>query len=123
VIAVTVNRDDHIMGKLEYSNHDPQFPLQLVTFNLIGGQIFSEPYVFTLVERTIVSPRLHRIKCKPVNDKYGDGSLVLGTIDFRDELKPSVTLVNEGGYTYLSNITQKGIEVQKQYIPNIWLGR
>ena len=36
-IAVTINEDDQIMGKLEYSNHAPQYPLQLVTFNPIGG--------------------------------------------------------------------------------------
>ena len=45
-IAVTINEDDNIMGKLEYSNHAPQYPLQLVTFNPIGGVIHAEPYLF-----------------------------------------------------------------------------
>lgn len=35
-IAVTINENDYIMGKLEYSNHAPQCQLQLVTFNPIG---------------------------------------------------------------------------------------
>ena len=120
-IAVTINEDDHIMGKLEYSNHAPQYPLQLVTFNPIGGVIHAEPYLFEIIERTIVSKNVHRIKCRSINDKYGS-ALIIGTIDFRDELQPKVHLVNEGGYTYISNITEKGKETHKKYIPNIWLG-
>ena len=120
-IAVTINQDDYIMGKLEYSNHAPQSPLQLVTFNPIGGVIHTEPYLFEIIERTIVSKNVHRIKCRSINDKYGS-ALIIGTIDFRDELQPKVHLVNEGGYTYISNITDKGKETHKKYIPNIWLG-
>lgn len=121
-IAVTINEDDHIMGKLEYSNHAPQYPLQLVTFSPIGGVIHAEPYLFEIIERAIVSKNVHRIKCRSINDKYGAGALIIGTIDFRDELKPKVHLVNEGGYTYISNITEKGKETHKKNIPNIWLG-
>ncbi len=121
-IAVTINKDDYIMGKLEYSNHAPQYPLQLVVFNPIGGVIYTEPYIFELIERTIFSKNVHRIKCRSINDKYGAGELIIGTIDFRDELKPQVHLVNEGGNTYISTITEKGKETHKKYIPNIWLG-
>ncbi len=121
-IAVTINGDDHIMGKLEYSNQSPQYPLQLVTFNPVGGLIQVEPYLFKIIERTIISKNVHRIKCTSINDKYGAGSLLVGTIDFQDELKPKVRLVNEGGYTYLGNLTEKGKEIHKKYIPNIWLG-
>ena len=121
-IAVTVNEDDSIMGKLEYSNQAPQYPLQLVTFNPVGGVIHAEPYLFEILERTIFSKNVHRIKCRSINDKYGAGSLIIGTIDFRDELKPIVHLVNEGGHTYISNITEKGKETHMKYIPNVWLG-
>jgi len=121
-IAVTINEDDHIMGKLEYSNHEPQYPLQLVTFNPIGGIIQAEPYLFKIIERTIVEKNVHRIKCTSINDKYGAGSLIIGTIDFRDELKPKVRLVNEGGHTYIGNLTDKGKKMSQKYIPNVWLG-
>ncbi|MBN1548037.1 MAG: hypothetical protein JW902_15405 [Syntrophaceae bacterium] len=121
-IAVTINQDDSIMGKLEYSNHEPQYPLQLVTFNPIGGVIHAEPYLFKIIERAIVQKSVHRIKCTAINDKYSAGSLIIGTIDFRDEFQPKVHLVNEGGYTYIGNITKKGKETQMKYIPNVWLG-
>ena len=121
VIAVTINKDDFIMGKLEYSNHAPQYPLQLVTFNPIGGVIFSEPYLFEILDKTIVSKNVHRIKCRPINDKYGDTEIT-GTIDFSDELNPKVNLVNALGHTYISNISKKGKKTAKKYIPNVWLG-
>jgi hypothetical protein len=122
-IAVTVNEDDSIIGKLEYSNQAPQYPLQLVAFNPIGGKVHSEPYLFEIIERTIVSKNLHRIKCRSINDKYGAGTLIIGTIDFRDEIKPKVHLENENGETYISNITEKGKETHIKYIPNVWLGQ
>ncbi|MHB8765224.1 MAG: hypothetical protein ACYDA8_12950 [Deferrisomatales bacterium] len=121
-IAVIIAGDDQILGKLEYSNHKPQYPLQLVTFNPVAGTIYAEPYLFEVTERTIVSPGLHRIRCVSLNDKYGAGLIILGTIDFRNELTPKINLVNEGGYTYISNITDKGRETHKKYIPNVWLG-
>ncbi len=121
-IAVTINEDDHIMGKLEYSNYANRYPLQLVTFNPSGGVIFPELYFFEITETTILSRNVHRIKCCPVNEKNGGDKVFMGTIDFRDELNPVIKLVNEGGYTYISNITEKGKEAQKKYIPNIWLG-
>jgi hypothetical protein len=121
IIAVTINKDDHIMGSLEYSNHAPQFPLQLVTLNPIGGVIHTTPYVFEIIEKVIVAKNVHRIKCRSINDKYGSGEII-GTIDFSNELKPKIHLVNEGGFTYISNITEKGKKIAKKYIPNVWLG-
>jgi len=122
IIAVTINEDDSIMGKLEYSNHAPQYPLQLVTFNPIGGVVYAEPYLFEVLEKTIIVKNVHRIKCRSINDKYGAGALIIGTIDFRDESKPKIRLVNEGGYTYIGNISEKGKQTHMKYIPNIWLG-
>jgi peroxiredoxin len=112
-IAVTINENDHIIGKLEYSNHAPQYPLQLVTFNPIGGVIHAEPYLFEIIEKTIVSKNVHRIKCRSVNDKYGSTEIT-GTIDFTNEFKPKIKLVNDGGYTYISNLTEKGKKAHKK---------
>ena len=120
-IAVTINNDDYIMGKLEYSNLTPQYPLQLVTFNPIGDVIHTEPYLFEILEKTIVSKNVHRIKCRPINDKYGSAEIT-GTIDFSNELKPKIHLVNEGEHVYISNISEKGEKTHMKYIPNVWLG-
>lgn len=120
-IAVTINQDDYIMGKLEYSNHTPQYPLQLVTFNPIGGVIHSEPYVFEILEKTIILKNVHKIRCRPLNNKYGYEEIT-GTIDFSDELKPKIHLLWEGGHTYIRNISEKGKETHMEYIPNVWLG-
>lgn len=122
IIAVTINKDDYIMGKLEYSNHAPQYPLQLVTFNPIGGVIYAEPYLFEILEKKIVSKNVHRIKCRTINDKYGSAEIT-GTIDFSDEIKPKIHLVNETGHTFISNISEKGKKTHMKYIPKIWLGQ
>ncbi len=121
-IAVTINRDDQIMGQLAYSSYAPEFPIQLITFNPIGGVIHSTAYVFEMVEKVIVMKQVHRIKVRCINDKYGTGDIIIGTIDFRNETKPKIHLVNESGTTYISNITEKGKKAHKKYIPNVWLG-
>jgi hypothetical protein len=122
IIAVTINKDGYIMGKLEYSNHAPQYPLQLVTFNPIGGVIYAEPYLFEILEMKIVSKNVHRIKCRTINDKYGSAEIT-GTIDFSDEIKPKIHLVNEAGHTFISNISEKGKKTHVKYIPKVWLGQ
>jgi|ERR1035437_377143 hypothetical protein len=121
IIAVTINEDDYIMGKLEYSNHAPQCQLQLVTFNPIGGVIHAEPYVFEILERKIISKNVHKIKCRSTNDKYV-GHVVTGTIDFINEIKPKIHLKYENGHTFISNLSEKGKKTHKKYIPNVWLG-
>lgn len=120
-IAVTINENDYIMGKIEYSNHAPQCQLQLVTFNPIGGVIYAEPYVFEILERKIISENVHKIKCRSTNDKYG-GHVVTGTIDFINEIKPKIHLKYENGHTFISNLSEKGKKTHKKYIPNVWLG-
>jgi hypothetical protein len=83
--------------------------------------IHTEPYLFEILEKTIVSKNVHKIKCRPINDKYGSAEIT-GTIDFSNELKPKIHLVNERGHTYISNISVKGKNTQKKYIPKVWLG-
>jgi hypothetical protein len=115
-IAVVVNNDDNIIGKIEYSNST----LQLVTFNRMGDTIYSEAYLFEILEKTLISKNVHGIKCRSAKDQYGS-SLIIGTMDFRDETKPVIHLVNENGNTYISNISEKGKKMHQKYISNIWL--
>jgi hypothetical protein len=118
VIAVTINNNDNIMGRLEYS----QYKLQLVTFNLIGGVIHTEPFVFEILEKKILSKNVHKIRCRDVNDKFA-WTEISGTIDFHDENKPKINLVNDAGFIYMSNISKKGKKTAKRYVPNVWLGQ
>jgi hypothetical protein len=120
-IAVTINENDNIYGKLEYSNRTPQFPIQLVSFVRMGDQVFCESYVFEIFEIEIISENYHKIKCKSVNDPYGS-NLIIGTIDFRNENEPKIHLVNSMGGIYISNISEKGKEYHSKITPNIWLG-
>ncbi len=117
-IAVTINESDNIIGMLEYSKDW----LQLVTFNRMGDRIYSEPYLFEIIERTIVSEYIHKIRLRSLNDKYSAGE-VTGAIDFRDEVHPKVRLVTTGLVTYIGNISEKGEKMHKKYIPNVWLGQ
>ncbi len=120
-IAVTIDENDNIMGKLEYSNHVPQFPLQLITFNSISGRVHSEPYVFEILEKKVISKNVHRIKCRSINNKYGRIEIT-GTIDFSNEFEPKIQLLTERGNTFISNISENGKKRHMEYIPNIWLG-
>lgn len=121
-IAVTINENDNIVGSFEYSNHSPQFPIQLVSFVRMGDEMYSTPYVFEMVEKMILSPNLHRIKCRKINDKYGMGELIFGTIDFREETNPKVHLVTDEGRVYIQNISENGLSLRKKYLKNVWLG-
>lgn len=118
VVAVTINNNDNIMGRLEYSH----YKLQLVTFTLIDGIIHAEPYVFEILEKKILSKNVHKIRCRDVNDKFA-WTEISGTIDFHNENKPKINLLNDTGFTYISNISKKGKNTAKKYMPNVWLGQ
>jgi hypothetical protein len=118
-IAVTINEKDNIVGKLEYSNRSG---LRLVTFNRMGDEIYTEPYLFEILEKTIVSKNIHKIRCRSINDPYGFEEIT-GAIDFRDELNPKVRLFTTGLVAYIGNILEKGKIMHKKYIPRVYLGR
>ncbi len=117
-IAVTINENDNIVGKIEYSNRG----LRLVTFCRMGDEIYTEPYLFEILERVVVSQNIHKIKCLSINDQYGFEEIT-GAIDFRDELNPKIRLVTTGLIAYISNISEKGKEIHMKYVPRVYLGR
>jgi len=122
-IAVTIEEDDSIMGLLEYSPQSTQLPLQLISFNAMGGLVHPEAYLFELLDRTVVSKNVHRIKCRCINNRSGENRVIGGIIDFQNENKPKVRFMTEGGQTYLANLTRQGKKNQKKFIPHIWLGQ
>lgn len=122
VIAVSINESTHILGKLEYTNVEPLYPLQLVSFTPVAGTIYTQAYVFEVLQKNIIELNYHQIKCRTLNDTFG-GNILHGSIDFRDISKPKIKLVTERGHTYISNISSEGKKMKSKYIPEIWLGR
>lgn len=117
LIAVEIKLNDkstgHI-GKLDYTGQT----IDMVTFNPgIGGSIVALPEVCRITEKKIATEGVHHIKCE---NQYG--STASGTIDFRDELKPKVTLIRDSGHI-ITNISADGKRWQKKNIPNIPLGQ
>jgi hypothetical protein len=117
LIAVELKLNDKStgsIGKLEYTDKT----IDMVTFTPgIAGSIVALPEVCKITEKKINSKGVHHIKC---SNQYG--TTVSGTIDFRDEVKPKITLIRENG-TVITNISAEGKKWQKKNIPNVPLGQ
>ena len=102
-----------IIGHLEYTGTS----LDIVSIfeGIAGIGVLTQAQVYVLVEKQIVTKGVHHVKAK---NQYG--TTASGTIDFRDQLKPKVTLVTEGGVV-ITNISDEGKEWQKKNIPKIIL--
>jgi hypothetical protein len=104
-----------IIGHLEYTG----FSLDIVTIfeGIAGIGILTQAQVYIIVEKEIIYKGVHHIKGK---NQYG--TIASGTIDFRDQVKPKITLVTEGGVV-ITNISNEGKDWQKKNMPNIILGQ
>jgi hypothetical protein len=104
-----------IIGHLEYTG----FSIDIVSIfeGIAGIGILTQAQVYIITEKTITSKGVHHIK--GIN-QYG--SIASGTIDFRDQVYPKITLVSQGGVV-ITNISSKGKEWQKKNIPNMKLGQ
>ena len=119
-IAIEFNVDNRsykppIIGHLEYTGTS----LDIVSIfeGIAGIGILTQAQVYLVVEKKIVSKGIHQIKGK---NQYG--TMASGTIDFRDQVKPKITLVTEEGVV-ITNISNEGKEWQKKNIPNMTLGQ
>ena len=117
LIAVEIrvnNKFSGIIGKLEYTGET----IDLVTFQKgLLREVIVLPEVCQIIEKTINSEGVHHIKCR---NQYG--TIASGTIDFHDRVAPKITLVRESGHV-ITNISQEGKKLQKEYIPKITLGQ
>jgi hypothetical protein len=104
-----------IIGHLEYTSSS--IDIVSIFEGIAGIGILTQAQVYLIVEKKIISKGVHHIKGK---NQYG--TIASGTIDFRDQLKPKLTLVTEGGVV-ITNISNEGKEWQKKNIPNIILGQ
>jgi hypothetical protein len=120
LIAVEFKADNKsykppVIGHLEYTG----FSMDIVSIfeGIAGIGILTQAQVYTIVEKKIISRGVHHIKGK---NQYG--TIASGTIDFRDQVKPKITLVTESGIV-ITNISNEGKEWQKKNVPNIVLGQ
>ena len=104
-----------IIGHLEYTG----FSIDIVGISegIFGVGIQTQATVYIITEKTIVSKEVHHITGK---NQYG--IIASGTIDFRDQVNPKITLITEGGIV-ITNISNEGKEWQKENIPNMELGQ
>lgn len=104
-----------IIGHLEYTGSS--IDIVSIFEGIAGSGILTQAQVYLIVEKKIISKGVHHIKIK---NQYG--TIASGTIDFRDQVKPKIALVTEGGVV-ITNISNEGKEWQKKNIPNIILGQ
>ena len=104
-----------IIGHLEYTGSS--IDIVYMFEGIAGIGILTAAQVYLIVEKKIVAKGIHHLKGK---NQYG--TIASGTIDFRDQLKPKVNLVQEGGVV-ITNISNEGKGWQKKNIPNIILGQ
>jgi hypothetical protein len=104
-----------IIGHLEYTG----FSIDIVTIfeGIAGIGILTQAQVYIISEKKISSKGVHHIKGE---NQYG--KTISGTIDFRDQIKPKITLVTEGG-VIITNISDEGKKWLKKNIPNMILGQ
>jgi hypothetical protein len=120
IIAVEFKVDNKsykppIIGHLEYTGSS--IDIVSIFEGIAGIGILTQAQVYLIVEKKIIYKGVHHIKGK---NQYG--TIASGTIDFRDQVKPKITLVTEGGVV-ITNISNEAKEWQKKNIPNIILGQ
>jgi hypothetical protein len=104
-----------LIGHLEYTGSS--IDIVAIFEGIAGIGILTQAQVYLIVEKKIITKGVHHIKGK---NQYG--TIASGTIDFRNQVKPKITLVTEGGVV-ITNISNEGKEWQKKNIPNIELGQ
>ena len=103
------------VGKLEYTGET----LEIVGFSegVAGIGIIPTPQIYKIIDKSIRAQGIHHIKGRNQN-----GVIASGTIDFRDQVKPKITLVTGGG-AIITNISTEGLKWKDKYIPNMILGQ
>ena len=117
LIAVEFKANEKItaVGTLAYTGGS----LEIVGFSegVAGIGIISTPQIYKVIDKNIRLQGIHHIKVQNQN-----GVIASGTIDFRDQVKPKITLVTDGG-TIITNISAEGLKWKRKYIPNMILGQ
>ena len=91
--------------------------VEVVTFAEQSGEIIPFAFIYAILEKESKIAGIYNIKCR--NQL---GVLSSGTIDLRDRLKPKIALTTDKGIT-LTNISDGGRKMKKEFLPKVDLGR
>ena len=91
--------------------------IEVVTFAEQNGQVIPFAFIEVLLRKESKIDGVYSIKCR--NQL---GVVSTGTIDLRDRLNPKITLTTDNGIT-LTNISDDGRKMQKEFLPRVDLGR
>ena len=91
--------------------------IEMVTFALKDGAVIPFAFIDTILEKRSQAEDLYSIKCR-----NQIGVVSVGTIDFRDPLKPKMKLITDKGIT-ITNISEGGRKMQKDLLPEVTLGK
>jgi hypothetical protein len=91
--------------------------VEIVTFAEQSGEVVPFAFIYTILEKESKTEGVYNIKCR--NQL---GVVSTGTIDLRDRLKPKITLTTDKGIT-LTNISDSGRRMKKQFLPRVDLGK
>ena len=91
--------------------------VEVVTFAERNGEVVPFAFIYGIFEKENKSDDVYNIKCR--NQL---GVVSTGTIDLRDGLKPKIALTTDKGIT-LTNISDSGRKMKKEFLPRVDLGR
>ena len=91
--------------------------VEVVTFAERNGEVVPFAFIYVILEKENKSDDVYNIKCR--NQL---GVVSTGTIDLRDRLKPKIALITDKGIT-LTNISDGGRTMKKEFLPKVDLGR
>ena len=91
--------------------------IEVVTFAKRNGEVVPFAFICAILEKESKSDNVYNIKCR--NQL---GVVSTGAIDLRDRLKPKIALTTDKGIT-LTNISDGGRKMKKEFLPRVDLGR
>ena len=91
--------------------------VEVVTFAERNGEVVPFAFLYVILEKESKTDDVFNIKCR--NQL---GVVSTGTIDLRDSLEPKIALTTDKGIT-LTNISDGGRKMKKEFLPRVDLGR
>jgi len=91
--------------------------VEVVTFAEQNGTVVPFAFIYTILEKETKTNGVYNIKCR---NQLGVTSV--GTIDLRDRANPKITLKSDKGIT-LTNISDSGRKMKKEFLPKVDLGK
>ena len=91
--------------------------VEVVTFIEKDGEVIPFGFIYAMLDKESMIDGVYNIKCK--NQL---GVLFTGTIDLRNRMNPKINLTTDQGIT-LTNISDNGRKMKKEFLPRVDLGR